>query len=156
MDHPQRWTNKNSHRTRFFSDRCVSSDVCVVFAMSVCVCAGHQEKPNVLTFHPQARDLLMSAGYDGKIFLWDLSTHRVAMEMETLSQPVGSCFMYCTFPIMFLFIISFLLLPGVQMECALLHSLRITVYESTILGALPVPLKRGRDLWEAEGQGSHG
>ena len=121
-----------------------------------CVCAGHQEKPNVLTFHPQARDLLMSAGYDGKIFLWDLSIHRVAMEMETLSQPVGSCFMYCTFPIMFLFIVSFLLLPGVQMECALLHSLRITVYESTILGALPVPLERGRDLWEAEGQGSHG
>lgn len=62
-------------------------DVCVGVC-DVIVYTGHHEKPNVLAFHPQARDLLMSAGYDGKIFLWDLSNRCVALEMKPLSQPV--------------------------------------------------------------------
>lgn len=112
------------------------------------VCTGHQEKPNILTFHPQARDVLMSAGYDGKIFIWDLSNHRVVMEMDPLSQPVCSkqlymsvCYFSCT-----VCYLSYLLLHGVQMERALLRWLRITDCESTIPVALPVPLERGRGL----------
>ena len=55
-----------------------------------------QGKANILTFHPQARDVLMSAGYDGKIFIWDLSNHSIAMEMDSLSQPVCSKQLYTT------------------------------------------------------------
>ena len=39
---------------------------------------------------------------------------------------------------------------------ALLHWLRTIVYGSTILAGPPVPLERGRGLWEAEGQGYYG
>ena len=52
--------------------------------------AGHQEKANVLAFHPQAEGLLASAGYDGKLLLWDLASHCVVKEMEGLPHPVCS------------------------------------------------------------------
>ena len=49
---------------------------------------GHQEKPNVLAFHPQAKSLLVSAGYDCRILLWNLNTQQVAIELNALPQPV--------------------------------------------------------------------
>ena len=51
---------------------------------------GHQEKPNVLQFHPQARSLLASAGYDCKLLLWDLSSLSVAVTLDELPEPVTS------------------------------------------------------------------
>ena len=57
-------------------------------ASAIPISTGHQEKANVLAFHPQAEGLLASAGYDGKLLLWDLTDQCVAMEMEPLPQPV--------------------------------------------------------------------
>lgn len=75
-----------SHTLTFFS--LVSSKPALFLCISHEFCLGHQEKPNVLAFHPQAEGLLASAGYDRKLLLWDLSDQRIAMEMELLPQPV--------------------------------------------------------------------
>uniref|UniRef100_A0A1X7U457 Coronin n=1 Tax=Amphimedon queenslandica TaxID=400682 RepID=A0A1X7U457_AMPQE len=59
---------------------------------------GHYEKPNVIKFHPIAKDILASAGYDGKIFIWDVDKASIEITIEPpepvfcLSwSPDGSC-----------------------------------------------------------------
>ena len=63
-----------------------------------CTDSGHQDKANILHFHPQAKSLLASAGYDRRLLLWDLSTLNVALSLTGLSAPVCSfnscCFCY--------------------------------------------------------------
>ena len=49
---------------------------------------GHQEKPNILCFHPQASSLLASAGFDCQLFLWDLEERAISLRMDPLPQPV--------------------------------------------------------------------
>lgn len=46
------------------------------------------EKANVLQFHPQAKALLASSGFDGKLLLWDLSSLSVCLSMDRLPEPV--------------------------------------------------------------------
>ena len=50
---------------------------------------GHQEKPNLLAFHPQASSLLASAGYDGRLLIWNLDTRKIEITMDTLPEPVS-------------------------------------------------------------------
>ena len=50
---------------------------------------GHQEKPNLLAFHPQATSLLASAGYDGRLLIWNLDTRKIEITMDTLPEPVS-------------------------------------------------------------------
>lgn len=50
--------------------------------------AGHQEKPNVIQFHPFAKSLLASAGYDCRLLVWDISKLAVAISLDELSAPV--------------------------------------------------------------------
>lgn len=49
---------------------------------------GHYEKPNIIQCHPQASDLLASAGYDFKIFIWNLANQSVAITLESIPEPV--------------------------------------------------------------------
>jgi coronin-7 len=49
---------------------------------------GHQEKPNVLCFHPQASSLLASAGFDCQLLIWDLKEGATALQMDPLPQPL--------------------------------------------------------------------
>ena len=52
--------------------------------------SGHQEKPNLLCFHPQASSLLASAGFDCQLFLWDLEERTISLRMDPLPQPVSA------------------------------------------------------------------
>jgi coronin-7 len=49
---------------------------------------GHEEKCNVLLFHPLASSLLTSAGYDGSVFIWDLENREVAITLDPLPEPL--------------------------------------------------------------------
>ena len=49
---------------------------------------GHQEKPNILCFHPQASSLMASAGFDCRLLIWDLEQRKIALRMDPLPQPV--------------------------------------------------------------------
>lgn len=49
---------------------------------------GHQEKPNALAFHPQASSLLASAGYDGRLLVWNVDTQKVAITLDPLREPL--------------------------------------------------------------------
>ena len=71
---------------------------------------GHEEKCNVLLFHPLASSLLTSAGYDGSVFIWDLENREVAITLDPLPEPVSSSatqagisykFCMCVYAIMF-------------------------------------------------------
>ena len=53
---------------------------------------GHQEKPNLLCFHPQASSLLATAGFDCHLFIWDLEERAISLRMDTLPQPVRISF----------------------------------------------------------------
>ena len=50
--------------------------------------SGHYEKPNILKYHPQANDILASAGYDLKMFIWNLASQSVAISLEPLPELV--------------------------------------------------------------------
>ena len=50
---------------------------------------GHHEKPNVLAFHPQANSLLASAGYDGKLLIWNVEKKTIEITLEPLAEPVS-------------------------------------------------------------------
>ena len=67
------------------------ADSCLKFthASLLLLSSGHQEKPNILAFHPQASSLLASAGYDGRLLVWNLDTQKVAITLEPLSEPVS-------------------------------------------------------------------
>jgi coronin-7 len=49
---------------------------------------GHQEKPNILCFHPQASSLLASAGYDCRLLIWDLTERTISLQMDPLPEPL--------------------------------------------------------------------
>ncbi|CAI8048905.1 Coronin-7 [Geodia barretti] len=49
---------------------------------------GHQEKPNLLCFHPQASSLLATAGFDCHLFIWDLEERAISLRMDPLPQPL--------------------------------------------------------------------
>jgi len=49
---------------------------------------GHQEKPNLLAFHPQASSLLASVGYDCRLLIWNLDTQKVEITMDPLPEPL--------------------------------------------------------------------
>ena len=42
----------------------------------------------MLSFHPHVDSLLASAGYDGQLLLWDLSSLQVVLSLEKLQEPV--------------------------------------------------------------------
>ena len=90
----------------------------------VCVCEGHQEKVNVLQFHPQAKSLLASSGYDCKLLLWDLSSHSVALSLECSSEPV--CYILLLLSLSSGYYSSSAW-RGVLMELNWQHSLKITL-----------------------------
>lgn len=52
------------------------------------IITGHQDKANVLQFHPQANSLLASAGYDCRLLLWDISSLSVVLTLDKLPEPV--------------------------------------------------------------------
>ncbi|CAI8054249.1 Coronin-7 [Geodia barretti] len=49
---------------------------------------GHQEKPNLLCFHPQASSLLATAGFDCHLFIWNLEERAISLRMDPLPQPL--------------------------------------------------------------------
>ncbi len=49
---------------------------------------GHNEKANVIQFHPQASGLFASAGYDCQLLLWKIPTGIVHV-IDNLSTPVS-------------------------------------------------------------------
>ena len=126
----------------------------IVFLLLLVVfCEGHQEKVSILQFHPQAKSLLASAGYDCKLLLWDLSSRSVALSLEDTSEPVlDFCFCsgldsgYC-----FLINSSFAW-HGVLMELNWQHLLKITLYESLNLVQVYLRLLKWKVQREAEEQ----
>ena len=57
--------------------------------------AGHQEKPNIVVFHPQAKSVLVSAGYDCRLLVWDVSKPIVSIILDQLSAPVRCVVLCC-------------------------------------------------------------
>ena len=49
---------------------------------------GHDEKANVLQFHPQAKSIFASAGYDCQLLLWKIPTGIIHV-IDHLSAPVS-------------------------------------------------------------------
>ena len=49
---------------------------------------GHRDKANILQFHPQAKSLLASAGYDCQVILWNLDSLSIALTLNRLPEPV--------------------------------------------------------------------
>jgi coronin-7 len=52
------------------------------------VLQGHYEKSNVIKYHPLAQHILASAGYDCKIFIWNVQTQSIVVTLESLPEPV--------------------------------------------------------------------
>ena len=42
-----------------------------------------------MAYHPQAKDILASAGYDGKIFIWNIESKKIEITLEPLDEPVS-------------------------------------------------------------------
>ena len=49
---------------------------------------GHYEKPNIVKFHPHAQDVLTSAGYDCRVFLWNIGTGSIEIKLDATPEPV--------------------------------------------------------------------
>jgi len=52
------------------------------------LCLGHHEKANVLCFHPLASNILATAAYDGKIFIWNVAKQQVEITLDPIQEPV--------------------------------------------------------------------
>ena len=69
------------------------------YYMNFFIPAGHYEKPNVIKFHPISQDILASAGYDCKVFIWNVETRSIEITLDATPDPVyclswspdGSC-----------------------------------------------------------------
>ena len=54
--------------------------------------AGHEDKCNILLFHPMASSLLATAACDGTVLIWDLDKKEVKISLDPLPEPVsGVC-----------------------------------------------------------------
>ena len=49
---------------------------------------GHREKANILCFHPLASDVMATAGYDGKLLIWDMNKRQVEISLDPVQEPV--------------------------------------------------------------------
>ena len=53
---------------------------------------GHEDKCNILLFHPLASSLLTSAACDGTVLIWDLEKKAVKITLDPHPEPVsGVC-----------------------------------------------------------------
>eukprot|EP00122_Pirum_gemmata_P015908 Pgem_evm1s14866 len=43
---------------------------------------GHHQKVNIVKFHPLAKDVLISCGYDNLINVWDVSSKTIKQTIE--------------------------------------------------------------------------
>ena len=58
--------------------------------------AGHEDKCNILLFHPMASSLLATAACDGTVLIWDLDKKEVKISLDPLPEPVsGVCVCVC-------------------------------------------------------------
>ena len=55
---------------------------------TLCCVAGHNDKPNVVRYHPTAKNVLTSAAYDQTVKLWDLDKGTDALTLTGHSEPV--------------------------------------------------------------------
>ena len=57
---------------------------------------GHEDKCNILLFHPLASSLLTSAACDGTVLIWDLEKKAVKITLDPHPEPVsGVCVCVC-------------------------------------------------------------
>ena len=63
--------------------------VCLFVVCLLTTLVGHEEKCNVLAFHPHASSLLVTAGYDRNVLIWDLEEKEVAITLDPLPEPVS-------------------------------------------------------------------
>ena len=79
---------------------------------SPCFCSspGHQEKPNILCFHPLASSILASCGYDCRLYIWNVNTKKIAITLNPVKEPVSNC--YIVGLVLILLLISILTFLG--------------------------------------------
>lgn len=58
-----------------------------------CLCTGHQDKPNVIAFHPLAKSVLASAGYDGCLHIWNVDKKEISITLD-IKELVSVCYRY--------------------------------------------------------------
>lgn len=50
--------------------------------------SGHIDRPNILCYHPNAKNVLASSGHDSKLILWDLNTREIKLKLDQVDTPL--------------------------------------------------------------------